>query len=151
MGVANHISDWSAPNFTRIRFVVLDPTVVRDNQAFCPWFVVVSVCSAIAVLFKPPTSKQSYHHSIDQKTSIRMQKSSTSSGKYYKNALLSHQIRCCIGDGCVWSASFVIWPVMDTRSIIFLVEACWYGYHLVHWSYGNVLKDCGFSSASFEA
>jgi hypothetical protein len=28
-------------------------------------------------LIKPPTSKQSYHRSIDQKTSVRMQKSST--------------------------------------------------------------------------
>ncbi len=33
-GVANHVSDWSAPNFRRIQFVVLDPTVVRDDQAF---------------------------------------------------------------------------------------------------------------------
>jgi hypothetical protein len=29
-------------------------------------------------------------------------------------------IQCCIGDGCVQSASFVICRVMDTRSVIFL-------------------------------
>jgi hypothetical protein len=39
--------------------------------------VVVGVCSAIAVLFKPPTSKQSYRRSIDQKTSVCTKKSST--------------------------------------------------------------------------
>ncbi len=119
MGVAYHVSDWSAPNFGRIRFAVLDPTVVRDDQAFRPWFVVVGVCSAIAVLFEPPTSKQRYHRSIDQKTSVCTQKSSTSPGKSYKNAFLSHQVQCCIGDGCVRSASFVICRMMDTRSIIF--------------------------------
>ncbi len=48
-----------------------------------------------------------------------MQKSSTSPGKYYKNAFLSHRVQCCIGDGCVQSASFVICRVMDTRSVIF--------------------------------
>jgi hypothetical protein len=36
IGVANHVSDWSTPNFRRIRFVVLDSTVVRDDQAFWP-------------------------------------------------------------------------------------------------------------------
>ncbi len=107
------------PIFRRIRFVVLDPTIVRDNQAFWPWFVVVSIYSIIAILFKPPTSKQSYYPSINQKTSVHTQKSSTSPGKYYKNAFLSHQIRCCIGDGCVQSMSFVICRMMDMRFVIF--------------------------------
>ncbi len=40
IGVANHVSDWSGPNFRRIQFVVLDPTVVRNDQAFRPWLVV---------------------------------------------------------------------------------------------------------------
>ncbi len=101
--------------FRRIQFIVLDPTVVRDNQAFRPWFVLVGICSAIAILFKPPTSRQSNHCSIDQKTSERTQKSSTSPGKYYKNAFLSHQVRCCIGDGCVRPGhlSFVTWWIWD--------------------------------------
>jgi hypothetical protein len=34
--VAYHVSDWSAPNFRRIQFVVLDLNVVRDNKAFWP-------------------------------------------------------------------------------------------------------------------
>jgi hypothetical protein len=28
IGVANHASDWSMPNFRRIQFIVLDPTIV---------------------------------------------------------------------------------------------------------------------------
>ncbi len=116
--VANQASDWSAPNLRRIQFVVLDPTIVRDNQAFWQWFVVVGVCSAIVVLFEPPTSKQIYHRSIDQKTSECMQKSLTSPGKSYKNAFLSHQVQCCIGGGCVQSASFVICRMMDTTFVI---------------------------------
>ncbi len=111
------------PIFRRIHFVVLDPTIViRDNQAFWPWFVVVSICSPIAVLFEPPTSKQSYHRSINQKTSIHMQKSSTSLGEYYKNAFLSHWVRCCIGDGCVQSTSYVFCRMMDSRSVISLLR-----------------------------
>jgi hypothetical protein len=52
----------------------------------------VAVQAIIAVLFKPPTSKQSYHHSIDRMTSIRMQKISSSPGKSYKNTFISHQV-----------------------------------------------------------
>ncbi len=33
----------------------------------------------------------------------------------------------------------------------FFVKACWYGYRLVHWSYGNVIGDGSFSSTSFGA
>ena len=33
----------------------------------------------------------------------------------------------------------------------FFVKACWYRYHLVHWSYGNLIKDGGFISALFDA
>ncbi len=33
----------------------------------------------------------------------------------------------------------------------FFVEVCWYGYHLVHWSYGNVIGDGSFSSTSSDA
>jgi hypothetical protein len=33
----------------------------------------------------------------------------------------------------------------------FFVKASWYGYRLVHWSYGNVIGDGGFSSASSDA
>ncbi len=36
IGVTYHVSDWRAPTFRRIQFVVLDPTVVRDDQAFWP-------------------------------------------------------------------------------------------------------------------
>ncbi len=72
--------------------------------------------------FKHRTSKQSYHRSMDQKTSVHMQKSSTIPGKYYKNAYLSHWVRCCIGDDCVWSASFVICCMMDKRSVISLAR-----------------------------
>ncbi len=36
IGVANHFSDWSASNFQEDSIVVLDPTVVRDDQAFWP-------------------------------------------------------------------------------------------------------------------
>jgi hypothetical protein len=71
-------------------------------------------------MIMPPTSKQSYHLSINQKTSIRTQKSSTSSGKYYKNAFLSHRVWCCIGDGCVRSTLFVICRVMDMIPVISL-------------------------------
>ncbi len=70
IGVANHVSDWSAPIFLEDPIVVLDPTIVRDNQAFWPLFVVVGVCSTIAVLIEPPISKQSYHCTINQKTSV---------------------------------------------------------------------------------
>jgi hypothetical protein len=48
-------------------------------------------CSLIAILFEPPTIKQSYHCSINQKNSISTQKSSTGPGKSYKNAFLSHR------------------------------------------------------------
>jgi hypothetical protein len=106
------------PNFRRIKDVVLDPTVVRDNvflaMICCCWR-----CSLIAVLFEPLTSKQSYHHSIDQKISICTQKSSSSPGKSYKNAFLSHQVQCCIGDGCEQFVSFVICRMIDTRCVIF--------------------------------
>ncbi len=34
IGVANHVSDWSAPKFQEDLIVVPDPTVVRDDQAF---------------------------------------------------------------------------------------------------------------------
>ncbi len=47
IGVANHVGDWSMPNFKRIQFVVLDPTIVRDDQAFWPWFVVVSIAPSL--------------------------------------------------------------------------------------------------------
>ncbi len=36
IGVVNHVSDWSAPNFKEDLIVVPDPTVVRDDQAFRP-------------------------------------------------------------------------------------------------------------------
>ncbi len=36
IGVANHISDWSVPNFQEDPIVVPVPTVVRDDQAFQP-------------------------------------------------------------------------------------------------------------------
>jgi hypothetical protein len=36
IGVTSHVSDWSVPIFRRIPFVVLDPTEVRDNQAYRP-------------------------------------------------------------------------------------------------------------------
>jgi hypothetical protein len=36
IGVANHGSDWSMPKFRRIQLVVLDTTVVRNDQAFWP-------------------------------------------------------------------------------------------------------------------
>ncbi len=49
IGVANHVSDWSALKFQEDPIVVPDPTVVRDDQAFWPRFVVVGICSAIAV------------------------------------------------------------------------------------------------------
>ncbi len=75
-------------------------------------------CSLIAVLFEPPTAKQSYYCSIDQKTSVHTQKSSSSPGKSYKNTLLSHQ-KCCTGDGVVRSASFVICRVMNMRCTLF--------------------------------
>jgi hypothetical protein len=47
IGVANHVSDLSAPNFRRVQFVVLDPTNVRDDQAFRPWFVVVGIAPSL--------------------------------------------------------------------------------------------------------
>ncbi len=122
IGVANHDSDWGMPKFQEDPIVVLDPTVVRDDQAFWPLFVVVGICSAIAVLIKPPTSKQSYHRSINQKTNVCTQKSSTSPGKHYKNAFLSHQVQCCIGDGCVQSAPFVICRMMDMITVISLLR-----------------------------
>ncbi len=34
---------------------------------------------------------------------------------------------------------------------LFFGKACWYGYHLVHWSYGNVIGDGSFSSVLFDA
>ncbi len=80
-------------------------------------------CSLIAVLFKPPTCKQSYHCSINQKTSIRTQKSSPSPGKSYKSVFLSHQDTMLY----LWAVmavcdlhhlSFVICCMMDTRCII---------------------------------
>ncbi len=36
IGVTNHVSEWSAPNFQEDPIVVPDPTVVRDDQAFRP-------------------------------------------------------------------------------------------------------------------
>ncbi len=36
IGVANHGSDWSAPNFQEDLIRSLDPTAVRDDQAFWP-------------------------------------------------------------------------------------------------------------------
>ncbi len=36
IGVANHVIEWSAPNFQEDPIVVPDPTVVRDDQAFRP-------------------------------------------------------------------------------------------------------------------
>ncbi len=147
IGVANHVSDWSVPNFRRIQFVVLDPTIVRDNQAFWPWFVVVGICSAVAIWFKPPASKQSYHCSIDQKTSVRMQKSSSCPGILQECFPLS-------------SSTMLYWWQLYAIQVIchlshdgykirhFLAKASWYGCRPVHWSYGNVIGDGGFSSAS---
>jgi hypothetical protein len=51
-----------------------------------------------------------------------MQKSSTSPDKYYKNAFLFHRVQCCIGDGGVRSASFVIRRVMDMIPVISLLR-----------------------------
>ncbi len=120
IGVANHSSDWSAPNFQEDPIHSTGSYCSQRQSGFLAMFVVVSICTAIAILFKLPTSKQSYYCSIDQKTSVHTQKSSTGPGKFYKNAFLSHQVRCCIGDSCVQSASFVICRMMDTRSVISL-------------------------------
>jgi hypothetical protein len=46
-------------------------------------------CFLIAFMFKPLTSKHSYHCSINQKTSVRMQKSSSSPGKFDEMLSLS--------------------------------------------------------------
>jgi hypothetical protein len=36
IGAANHVSDWSEPDFEEDPIVVPDSTVVRDDQAFWP-------------------------------------------------------------------------------------------------------------------
>ncbi len=127
----------------------------------------------------------SHHHRDIHKGYSHTRKIFNLPGIYYKNAFFSHWVRCCIGDGCVRSTSFVICCVSKNlqlvqvntiRMLSSLIEydavlvmvvcdphhlsfvawwiqkwACWYRYHLVHWSYGNVIGDSGFSSASFDA
>jgi hypothetical protein len=110
IGVAILVSDWSAPNFRRIQFVVLDSTVVRDEQAFWPLLVVVGVCSAIAILFKPPTSKQSYHHSIDQKTSVRTKNLQLAQANYIR--MLSSLIE--------YDAAVLVMVVCNLRHLSFI-------------------------------
>ena len=94
------------------------------------------------------TKLSSQHLPKDQHTHA---KSSTSPGKYYKNALLSHQGQCCIDDRfCVIRINCHL--SRDGYEIRhFFVKASWYGYRLVLWSYGNVIGDGGFSSASSDA
>ncbi len=46
-GIWNFGSFGGEPPIRRIRFVLLDPTVVRDDQAFPPWFVVVGVAPSL--------------------------------------------------------------------------------------------------------
>ncbi len=139
--VDNHVSDWSAPDFRRIWFVVLDPTVVKDDQAFWPWFVVVGV--APSLLFCSSLRQASKAIII----------ASTKRPAYARKNLQVVQVNpirilstfimiwCCIHDGCVWSTSFVIYCMMDTRCIIFVVEDHWYKYFSLYWSYGNLIND----------
>ncbi len=72
-------------------------------------------CSLISVLFEPPTSKKNYHCSIDQKTSICMQKSSTSPGKSYMNVFLSH-----------WYMMLYLWAVMVVCNLLHLSFVAWW-------------------------
>ncbi len=85
-------------------------------------------CSLIAVLFKPPTSNQSYHRSIDQKTSVRTQKSSSGPGKFNGMLYLS-LLYMLLSHGdmyfVVQSTSFVAKCIQD---VAFIVKAC----HLEH-------------------
>ncbi len=118
--VANHASDLSTPNFRRIWFVVLDPTVVRDDQAFWPWFVVVDVSPSLPFCLSLQQANKAIIVASTKRPAYARKKSLTSAGKSYKNAFLSHQVGCCIGVGCVQSASFVICQVVDTRSVICL-------------------------------
>ncbi len=44
---------------------------------------------------------------------------------------------------------FVAWWIQDLS--FFPIKAYWYGYRLVHWSYGDVIRDGGFSSVLSDA
>jgi hypothetical protein len=120
------------PIFKRIQYVVLDPTVVRDDQAFRPWFVVVSVspslpfCSSLQqankAIIVASTKRPAYackNLQVVQVNPIRM-----------LSSLI--KIQCCTGDGCVQSASFGIWLRDGYEMRQFFVEAHWYEYFPVY-------------------
>ena len=67
------------------------------------------------------TSKLRYHQTIDQKTSIRMHKSSNSSGKCYKPISYSWIYNAAsLGiDCCLWGMSFVFHCVVSAICVIF--------------------------------
>jgi hypothetical protein len=51
-----------------VKIIVPDPTVVRDDQAFWPWFFVVNVCSAIAVLISLRQANKAIIVALTKKT-----------------------------------------------------------------------------------
>ncbi len=94
----------------------MDPTVVGDNQSLWPWSVVIGIAPSLPFCSSLWQAKQSYHRTIDQKTSVRMQKSSSSPGKFNRwlYISLSYMLLSCekVYFG-VWTTLFVVRCIHD--------------------------------------
>jgi hypothetical protein len=109
--------------------MVVDPTVVGDDHSLFCHDLLLSALLPHCFLFKPLASKRSYHYSIYQKTSLRLQKSSSSLGKF--DGMLYLPLLCMLlrhgnDNFVVLSVSFVAKCPQDAS---FVIEAC----HYEHW------------------
>jgi hypothetical protein len=88
-------------------------------------------CFLITFLFKPPTSKHSYHCSIDQKTSIHTHKSSSSPRKFDEMCYLSLFYMLLSRRDLNFFVRSALFVAEHMQDVSFDIKACCYDHWLL--------------------